>query len=118
MGVGGWLQIFGVLFIIFKVIYLIINWIVDLGNTLCVFPSLSHTPEISEDHRDALASWWWEDYQAASERGVPGSMSWGDIVVRSLPGDTPENIERMIAQATNGDATAEILHINRVAVWE
>ena len=38
------------------------------------------------------------------------------IVVRSLPGDTPENIERMIAQATNGDATAEILHIKRVAV--
>ena len=57
-----------------------------------------------------------EDYQAASERGVPGSMSWGAIVVRSLPGDTPEDIERMIAQATNGDATAEVLHINRVAV--
>jgi hypothetical protein len=38
------------------------------------------------------------------------------IVVRSLPGDTPENIERMLAQATNGDATAEILHIKRVAV--
>ena len=38
------------------------------------------------------------------------------IVVRSLPGDTPEDIERMIAQATNGDATAEILHIKRVAV--
>ena len=57
-----------------------------------------------------------EDYQAASERGVPGSMSWVAIVVQSLPGDTPEDIERMIAQATNGDATAEILHINRVAV--
>ena len=38
------------------------------------------------------------------------------IVVRSLPGDTPENIERMLAQATNGDATAEILHIKWVAV--
>jgi len=57
-----------------------------------------------------------EDYQAASERGVPGSMSWVAIVVQSLPGDTPEDIEHMIAQATNGDATAEILHINRVAV--
>lgn len=33
-----------------------------------------------------------------------------------LPGDTPEEIERMITQATNGDATAEILHIKRVAV--
>jgi len=38
------------------------------------------------------------------------------IVVRSLPGDTSEDIERMIAKATNGDATAEILHIKRVAV--
>ena len=38
------------------------------------------------------------------------------IVVRSLPGDTPENIERMIAQATNGDATADVLHIKRVSV--
>ena len=57
-----------------------------------------------------------EDYQAASERGVPGSMSWVAIVVQSLPGDTPEDIEHMIAQATNGDATAEMLHINRVAV--
>ena len=55
-----------------------------------------------------------EDYQAASERGVPGV--WWAIVVRSLPGDTPENIELMIAQATNGDATANILHIKRVAV--
>jgi hypothetical protein len=33
-----------------------------------------------------------------------------------LPGDTPEDIERMIAQATNGDATANVLHIKRVAV--
>ena len=57
-----------------------------------------------------------EDYQAASERGVPGSMSWVAIVVQSLAGDTPEDIERMIAEATNGDATAEILHIKRVAV--
>ena len=38
------------------------------------------------------------------------------IVVRSLPGDTPEDIERMIAQATNGDATANVLHIKRVSV--
>ena len=38
------------------------------------------------------------------------------IVVRSLPGDTPEDIERMIAQATNGDATANVLHIERVSV--
>jgi len=38
------------------------------------------------------------------------------IVVRSLPGHTPENIERMIAEATNGDATAEVLHIKRVSV--
>ena len=45
-----------------------------------------------------------------------GSMSWGAIVVRSLPGDTPEDIERMIAEATNGDANANVLHINRVAV--
>jgi hypothetical protein len=57
-----------------------------------------------------------EDYQAASERGVPGSMSWGAIVVQSLPGDTPEDIERMLAQATNGDANANVLHIKRVAV--
>ena len=45
-----------------------------------------------------------------------GSMIWVAIVVQSLPGDTPEDIERMIAEATNGDATAEILHIKRVAV--
>ena len=38
------------------------------------------------------------------------------IVVRSLPGDTPEDIERMIAQATNGDTTANVLHIERVSV--
>ena len=38
------------------------------------------------------------------------------IVVRSLPGDTPENIERMIAEAINGNATAEVLHIKRVSV--
>ena len=38
------------------------------------------------------------------------------IVVRSLPGDTPEDLERMIAKATNGEATAEILHIKPVAV--
>ena len=38
------------------------------------------------------------------------------IVVRSLPDDTPEDIERMIAQATNGNATAEVLHIKRVSV--
>ena len=43
-------------------------------------------------------------------------MIWVAIYVQSLPGDTPEDIERMIAEATNGDATAEILHINRVAV--
>ena len=45
-----------------------------------------------------------------------GIGSWGAIVVQSLPDDSPEDIERMIAQATNGDATAEILHIKRVAV--
>jgi hypothetical protein len=45
-----------------------------------------------------------------------GSMSWWAIVVRSLPGDTPEDIERMIAEATNGDANANVLHIKRVAV--
>jgi hypothetical protein len=38
------------------------------------------------------------------------------IVVRSLPGDTPEDIERMIAEAINGNATAEVLHIKRVSV--
>ena len=43
-------------------------------------------------------------------------MIWVAIVVRSLPGDTPENIERMIAQATNGDANANVLHIKRVSV--
>ena len=66
-----------------------------------------------------LPFWAW-----LSRRGLPESsvsvvwwsMIWGDIVVQSLPGDTPENIERMIAEATNGDATAEILHIKRVAV--
>ena len=58
-----------------------------------------------------------EDYQAASEGGVPGVNELGGaIVVQSLPGDTPEDIERMIAEATNGDATAEILHIKRVFV--
>ena len=43
-------------------------------------------------------------------------MIWMAIVVRSLPGDKPEDIERMIAEATNGDATANVLHIKRVAV--
>ena len=43
-------------------------------------------------------------------------MIWVAIYVQSLPGDTPEDIERMLAQATNGDATANVLHINRVAV--
>ena len=38
------------------------------------------------------------------------------IVVRSLPGDTPEDIDRMIAEATNGDANANVLHIKRVFV--
>ena len=38
------------------------------------------------------------------------------IVVRSLPGDTPEDIEHIIAEATNGDVTAEILHIKWVSV--
>ena len=38
------------------------------------------------------------------------------IVVRSLPDDTPEDIERMIAEATNGDANANVLHIKRVFV--
>ena len=33
-----------------------------------------------------------------------------------LPGDTPEDIERMIAEATNGDANANVLHIKRVFV--
>ena len=57
-----------------------------------------------------------EDYQAASERGVPGSMIWVAIYVQSLPDDTPEDIERMIAEATNGDANANVLHIKRVTV--
>jgi hypothetical protein len=43
-------------------------------------------------------------------------MIWVAIVVQSLPGDTPEDIERMIAKATNGDANANVLHIKRVAV--
>ena len=38
------------------------------------------------------------------------------IVVRSLPGDTQEDIERMIVQATNGDAGVNVLHIKRVTV--
>jgi hypothetical protein len=43
-------------------------------------------------------------------------MIWVAIVVQSLPGDTPEDIERMITHATNGDATANVLHIKRVLV--
>ena len=43
-------------------------------------------------------------------------MIWVSIVVRRLPSDTPEDIERMIAEATNGDATAEGLHIKRGAI--
>ena len=38
------------------------------------------------------------------------------IVVRSLPGDTPEDIERMIVQATNGNATDNVLQIKRATV--
>jgi len=67
-----------------------------------------------------LPFWAWLSWRGLPEPAVSvvyqGSMIWVAIVVQSLPGDTPEDIEHMIAQATNGDATAEILHINRVAV--
>ena len=42
-------------------------------------------------------------------------MIWVAIYVQSLPSDTPEDIERMIAEVTNGDANANVLHIKRVA---
>ena len=38
------------------------------------------------------------------------------IVVRNLPDDTPEDIDRMIAKATNGNTTTNVLHIKRVSV--
>ena len=65
-----------------------------------------------------LRFWAWLPWRGLPESSVSvvwWSMIWGDIV-RPLPGDTPENIERMIAQATNGDATADVLHIKRVSV--
>ena len=65
-----------------------------------------------------LRFWACLPWRGLPESSVSGGVVVNDlvaIVVRSLPGDTPENIERMIAQATNGDATANVLHIKRVS---